>query len=352
MPNPPRLDDFIPDNFIISNPARKLHHMFDEQDCYALWAAYSAGRPLLVRGKPGTGKSQMARAIAEQLGWAFVSEVIQGSTELSELHWHFDAIGRLGEAQARGATNSVDNNNGDNTKENSNQDRLNPLNFLSPGAFWWGYNWHSAAEQYKHCVTHLRPPPEEPDTNTVAGKDWDRETGGVVLLLDEIDKAEPDLPNGLLETLGQYRFTVPYINHKDNKTQIRNPITANPVRLLVVITTNEERELPTAFVRRCFVHTLKMEESNELVDGVEKRTSWLIARGKLHFGSRIDKDVYEQAARLLWQDRSGGSYTRYPPGLAEYIDLLSALEGIRDHTVQRSRLNSIARFALKKEVDA
>ncbi len=351
MSNPPQLDDFIPDNLTISNPARKLHHVFDEQDCYALWAAYSAGRPLLVRGKPGTGKSQMARAIAEQLGWAFVSEVIRGSTELSELHWHFDAIGRLGEAQTRGATSSVDNNSGDNKKETPNLDRLNPLNFLSPGAFWWGYDWHSAAMQYDACVTHLRPPPEKPDTHNKAGIDWNSETGGVVLLLDELDKAEPDLPNGLLETLGQYRFTVTYINHKDNRTQIENPITANPARLLVVITTNEERELPTAFVRRCFVHTLKMEESPELVDDVEKRHSWLIARGKLHFGSCIDEDVYEQAARLLWQDRTEHSYTRYPPGLAEYIDLLNALEGIHDHMVQRSRLNSIARFALKKEVD-
>ena len=328
MPKPPQLEDFIPENFTVSNPNKKLHHVFDEDDCYALWAAYSAGRPLLVRGKPGTGKSQMAMAIAEQLGWAFVSEVILGSTELSDLHWHFDAIGRLGDAQAMGST-----------PDDDRQDALNPLRYLSPGAFWWAYDWTTAEQQYDACATRLRPKP-------IAKA----QSGGVVLLIDEIDKAEPDLPNGLLETLGHYQFTVPYISHLDQTSTINNPVTADPSRLLVVITTNEERELPTAFVRRCFVHTLKMEESSEQVDGIEKRQRWLIERGKLHFGRQIADDVYWQAAELLWRDRSAGSYTRYPPGLAEYIDLLSALQSL-DPDEQKQRLVMIARYALKKEVD-
>ena len=120
----PTLKDFAPENLSISNPETQLHHIFNEADIYALWAAYSAGRPLLVRGKPGTGKSQMARAIAERLGWAFVSEVIRGSTELSDLHWHFDAIARLGEAQARSISD----------KENQrSENRLDHINFLAPG---------------------------------------------------------------------------------------------------------------------------------------------------------------------------------------------------------------------------
>ena len=348
MPEIPSLKAFIPAGLTVSNTARKLHHMFDEDDCYALWAAYSAGRPLLVRGKPGTGKSQMAKAIAEQLGWAFVSETIHGSTELSDLHWHFDAIGRLGEAQARGMQ-VVDNIAPQ--SECSIQDRLDPLRFLSPGAFWWAYDWGTADKQYWACHTRLHPLPDKPDG-------WQMESGGVVLLLDEIDKAEPDLPNGLLETLGQYRFTVPYINDADKKSTVRNPVQADPARVLVVITTNEERELPTAFVRRCFVHTLKMEESTEKVkqppdapdSGVEKRHLWLMERGKLHFGKRIAHDVYLQAAKQLWEDREAKPHNRYPPGLAEYIDLLNALQRL-DKTEQSKRLERIARYALDKEVD-
>jgi MoxR-like ATPase len=338
----PKLNDFIPPNLTVSNSGRKLHHVFNEDDCYALWAAYSAGRPLLVRGKPGTGKSQMAKAIAEQLGWAFVSEVIHGSTELSDLHCHFDAIGRLGEAQARSMGKDLSASGCSAT-----QDRLNPLHFLSPGVFWWAYDWQAAAHQYQACYTRLRPEPLKPDATTPQGKTWQPETGGVVLLLDEIDKAEPDLPNGLLETLGQYRFSVPYLHDTQQ---------ADPSRVLVVITTNEERELPSAFVRRCFVHTLKMEESPEKImvgwrnAAVEKRHAWLVERGKLHFGSLIADTVYLQAAEQLWIDRESDSQNRYPPGLAEYIDLLSALQSL-DKAEQQTRLNKIARYALKKEVD-
>jgi len=335
----PRLENFLPPDFKVSNPSQKLHHIFNEADCYALWAAYAAGRPLLVRGKPGTGKSQLARAIAEQLGWAFVSEVVRGSTELSDLHWHFDAIGRLGEAQARAGQ----------AKEPDQPDPLNPLNFLAPSAFWWAFNWQTAQAQYEICPAHLRPKPEQP-------AQWHPATGGVVLLLDEIDKAEPDLPNGLLETLGLYEFTVPYLDHTKHDAASINPIKADPSRLLVIITTNEERELPKAFVRRCFVHTLKMEESQELVNPeaekpLQKRHDWLIQRGQLHFGKQIAEPVYLKAAELLWNDRAASPHTQYPPGLAEYIDLLNAIKTL-DHQEQQKRLEDISKYALKKDLES
>ena len=327
----PTLNDFTPEKLTVKNKEKRLNHIFDEEDCLALWAAYSAGRPLLVRGKPGTGKSQMAKAIAEQLGWAFVSEVVRGSTELSDLHYHFDAIGRLGEAQA--------------SVGSSNKEDLHPLNFLSPSAFWWAYNWETAETQYKRCTTRLRPAPEKPSAN------WDSKQGGVVLLIDEIDKAEPDLPNGLLETLGQYQFTVPYLDRKDDAATNINPITADASRLLIIITTNEERELPTAFVRRCFVHTLKMEDSTKSVDeeGLQHRYHWLVERGKLHFGEKLSPEVYLKAAELLWEDRAESSRNLYPPGLAEYIDLLNALHVLKPQE-QFERLELIASYALKKEV--
>ncbi len=370
----PTLENFLPpDDLKVSNPNRKLHHIFNEADCYALWAAYAAGRPLLVRGKPGTGKSQMAKAIAEQLGWAFVSEVVRGSTELSDLHWHFDAIGRLGEAQARAGQ----------AKEPEKPDPLNPLNFLAPGAFWWAFDWQTAQDQYDKCPCHARPKPEQPEQ-------WRPETGGVVLLLDEIDKAEPDLPNGLLETLGLYEFTVPYLDHAKQAIQTAelkkrhtapspagegwsegktnealfsaaaipsiNPIKADPSQLLVIITTNEERELPKAFVRRCFVHTLKMEESAESINPdaekpLQKRHDWLMQRGRLHFGEQIAELVYLLAAELLWNDRVAAPHTQYPPGLAEYIDLLNAIKSL-DHQQQLERLEAIAKYALKKDLES
>lgn len=352
------LNDFIPKNHCISIPGKKtgaegnsFAHIFQPEDCLALWAAYAAGRPLLVRGKPGTGKSQMARAIAEQLGWAFVEEVISGNAELSDLHYHFDAIGRLGEAQTlgmlppaqskaekhqqtSGSATIQDDNAG---CDNSALDQLNPLRFLAPGAFWWAWNWKSADQQYQRCATRLRSKPRLPDSNP----NWNAENDGVVLLLDEIDKAEPDLPNGLLETLGSYQFSVPYLDSDKTMESLSNPITADPKKLLIIVTSNEERELPQAFVRRCFVHTLNMKQD----------PAWLVQRGQLHFADAISESVYLNAAEMLLKDRQDNPHGQYPPGLAEYIDLLRILAPLPKKE-QQQRLDKVAEFALKKELRA
>lgn len=75
-------------------------HEFDEEShCYALMAAEAARRPLLVRGEPGIGKSQLARAAAVATGRLFQSVVVNARTECEDLQWKFDAVARLGEAQ-------------------------------------------------------------------------------------------------------------------------------------------------------------------------------------------------------------------------------------------------------------
>lgn len=314
-----KLKDFTKNGLVQKNDKTGLNHIFNDNDCHALWSAYAAGRPLLVRGKPGTGKSQMARAIADRLGWTLVSEVVRGNTELSDLHWNFDAIRRLGEAQVQRPQNNPQNK--------SKDDPLDPKWFLSPGAFWWAYDWETANQQFEDCTYNLRQKPDEKPGSK-----------GVVLLIDEIDKAEPDLPNGLLETLGNYEFSVPYLSQTSDKDNT-NTIKGEKHNLLIIITTNEERELPTAFVRRCFVHTLKMEENID----------WLVRRGQLHYGQEITDTVYKNAAQQLLSDRSRAKDGRYPPGLAEYIDLLGALATV-ELTEQADLLEKVSAYALQKEV--
>lgn len=320
-------------------------HIFEEQDLYALWAAFSAKRPLLIRGEPGTGKSQTAKAIAQHLGWGFVKETINGTTELSDLHWHFDAIGRLAEAQVMGSGGTSEKD-----------DPLNPLNFLAPGAFWWAYNWKTASDQFAKCKTQIRSKPENfSKTKTPESK----KPEGVVLLLDEIDKAQPDLANGLLETLGDRSFNVPFLSSNDDNSDINPVKAAADANVLVVITTNEERELPSAFLRRCFVHTLNMgpvfDENENFTESDKKnaKCDWLIERGKLHFEENINEEVYTQAAELVWKDRE--AQTLYKPGLAEYIDLLKALSEVKSESgdeakEQLTMLNAISNYALKKEM--
>ena len=308
--------DLNADNELIINDDR-IKHLFEKSDLLAAWAAYHAGRPLLLRGKPGTGKSQFAKAIAHKLNWAFVSEVMHGAKELEDLHWQYDAINRLGEAQSLAYCRPND--------EQDINELLAHKNYIRPSAFWWAFDWQSASRCLPDNEAAQAMQPYAPAS-------WDESKDGVVLLIDELDKADPDLPNGLLQTLGDLEFTVPYINQR---------IKADPQRLLIIITTNEERELPTALVRRCYTHTLKMDEG-------ESRIDWLVKRGKLHFADSIADGVYHDAAELLWKDRK--SHKRYPPGLAEYLDLLRPLSQL-NKAEQKDRLDSISQFVYQKEAE-
>ncbi len=292
-------------------------HVFDEQSVYAIKAALAAQRPLLVRGEPGTGKSQLARAAAHVLGRLFVSEVVHARSESQDLQWHFDAVGRLGEAQALAAGGSRDV-----------EEALDPRLYLSPGALWWVFDWTSADTQFHRCRRALRRP-EQPPT-------WRPEQGSV-LLIDEIDKAEADLPNGLLETLGNGAFSVPYLDEAVG-------LASNTPPPLVVITTNEERELPGAFVRRCLVLHLKLpKDKGPLV-------KWLTTRGEHHFGDQCSAKVRREAANQLWQDRQEAEKVgACPPGQAEYLDMLRAVCAMaKEEAKQLEILEKISDFALKK----
>ncbi len=298
-------------------PAAK--HVFDERSAYALTAAEAANRPLLIRGEPGTGKSQLARAAAVSRGRLFVSVVVNARTECEDLQCRFDAVGRLGEAQTL-------------IHRDPQQiaELMNPLRFLSPGPLWWVFDWESAQKQFERCDSPLERRPEQP-------KKWSPDKGSVVLI-DEIDKADTDLPNGLLETLGNNDFAVPYLSESVRQSGDRPP--------LVIITTNEERELPAAFLRRCLVLHLGLPKGDEAL------LAFLCARGKVHFGERCSEAVRREAGGLLLKDRREAiAQGLPPPGQAEYLDLLRAVKELEDEEqAQLDLLKKINEFALKKSL--
>ena len=161
-----------------------------------------------------------------------------------------------------------------------------------------------------------------------------------MVLIDEIDKAESDVPNGLLEALGVGRFT------PQGRAQ---PVVCTGPLPLVVITTNEERELPPAFLRRCLVHTLALPKP--LAPG-------LVALGRMHLerlglAERCFTPILEDAAGLLVADRTRAADRHdYRPGLAEYLDLVLGLARLgADEPAQRELLHENARFTLRKTLD-
>lgn len=293
-------------------------HVFDEASVNALMAAEAAERPLLVRGEPGTGKSQLARAAAVANKRVFLSVVIHARTEVQDLQWQFDAVARLGEAQALAQCHPDEIPN-----------RMHPRRFLTPGPLWWVFNWTSAKGQFQECDHPLEPAPNPP-------KDWTPDQGSV-LLIDEIDKADSDLPNGLLETLGNSDFAVPHLGLSVRQSE-DNPLP------LVIITTNEERELPAAFLRRCLVLPLSLpEEDGAFIE-------FLCKRGEVHFAGQCTDAVRREAGELLLEDRKAAiAQGLPPPGQAEYLDLLRAVCKLtQDEFTQLTWLHKIGGFVLKK----
>ena len=168
----------------------------------AVNAAVTLQRPLLVKGEPGTGKTELARQVAASLDLPIIEWSIKSTTRAQQGLYEYDAVSRLRDSQLGDA-------------------RVNDVkNYIRKGKLWQAFE----AE------------------------------GRVVLLIDEIDKADIEFPNDLLQELDQMQFFV----YETGET-----ITARQ-RPVVIITSNNEKDLPDAFLRRCFFHYIRFPELETL----------------------------------------------------------------------------------------
>ena len=264
--------------------------------------ALATTRPLLLRGPSGSGKSSLARNVAIRLGRRYYEQVVTSSTQHTDLLWSFDALRRFHDAQQGKDGNSL--------KEEEN--------YLEPRALWWAFDPESARR---------RGAPED-SAPAAAGDPSPTKGEKAVVLIDEIDKADPDLPNNLLVALGSLEFSVPYIK-------------TNPVRAaaapLVMITSNEERDLPAAFLRRCVTLNLTAPPREKLARIAE-----------LHYGASIrKKKLYKAAAEVLFS--AAGPEGRVP-STAEYLDTVAACVklGVTPSTTNKTWLGIQAATVLKK----
>jgi MoxR-like ATPase len=249
----------------------------------AVNVALLLGRPLLLTGRPGTGKSQFADRVAWEFGLAPVLRFEAKSvSEAQDLFYRFDMVGRLAAAQ-QGFKASAEV-----------QDHL----YLAAmgKAVLYSRPWSAASA---HGL-RLEPAHPQPDEGRAS-----------VVLIDEIDKASRDFPNDLLNEIERFGFTVPELPGQPRFEAARTPAT----RPIVVITSNSERELPEPFLRRCICYHIPDPDADRLRRIVAAK---LFKRGD---GAALPQ-LYHQLVQCFVEYRDqGGKRAAFTPGTSELLDL-------------------------------
>ncbi|MEH3024314.1 MAG: MoxR family ATPase [Pseudomonas oryzihabitans] len=245
----------------------------------AVNAAVQLGRPLLVKGEPGTGKTLLAEQVARSLDARLITWHVKSTTKAQQGLYEYDAVSRLRDSQL-----------GDPRVQDV-------AHYIKPGKLW--------------------------DAFTAEGR--------VVLLIDEIDKADIEFPNDLLLELDRMEFHV-YETGETIRAQ-RRPI--------IIITSNNEKELPDAFLRRCFFHFIRFPERDTLERIV-----------RVHYPD-LQGRLVKEALDLFYDLRSVPGLKK-KPSTSELVDWLALLLG--DETAQaglqgEGSLPPLAGALLKNEQD-
>jgi MoxR-like ATPase len=217
----------------------------------AVNAAIALQRPLLIKGEPGTGKTVLAEEIAKALGAPLITWHIKSTTKAQQGLYEYDAVTRLRDSQL-----------GD--------ERVKDVrNYIKKGKLWEAFEDSS-----------VRP----------------------VLLIDEIDKADIEFPNDLLQELDRMEF---YVYETDETIKAK-------VRPVVIITSNNEKELPDAFLRRCFFHYIKFPDEQTMNAIVE-----------VHYPG-IKQKLVAEALRIFYDMRKVPGLKK-KPSTSELLDWLKLL---------------------------
>ena len=216
----------------------------------AVNAAVTLERPLLIKGEPGTGKTMLAEEVASGLGKRLIQWHVKSTTKAQQGLYEYDAVSRLRDSQL-----------GD--------DKVHDIaNYIKKGKLWEAF---SADEQ-------------------------------VVLLIDEVDKADIEFPNDLLLELDRMEFFV-YETGETVKA-INRPI--------IIITSNNEKELPDAFLRRCFFHFINFPDRDTMREIID-----------VHYPA-ITQDLVQQALEVFFDVRAIPGLKK-KPSTSELIDWLKLL---------------------------
>jgi MoxR-like ATPase len=284
-------------------------YVFDDDIILAVNVALATGRPILVRGPSGCGKSSLARSVANFSQWRYYERVITSRTQARDLLYEVDLLRRLHDAQVA------------RLQQDPFADDYTP--YIEPGPLWWAFNPASAerrgASPERWAQWQARVPIDHAAKPPCDYPQGDR----AIVLLDEIDKADPDVPNNLLVPLGSLEFKV-------DETEAEIKLAGKAP--LVFITTNEERDLPPAFLRRCVELNIKNPNRDRLME-----------IGQAHFK---DREAWLKEVTNMFIPETAP--LEELPSTAEYLDVLRAYDVLKP---EDDEWQSIASITAKKRSD-
>jgi MoxR-like ATPase len=282
------------DETVMGHPAGYIAH---EHLVEAVNTALILGKPLLLTGNPGTGKSELAERLAWELNLGPVLRFeAQSTSEANDLFYRFDLVGQM-------AANQLVQ------QKQLQLDQASARNFLSFGPLGKAI---LAADPKAKPKLFERAFPDTPDT-----PDTSRKPRPSVVLIDEIDKTSRDFPNDLLNGIDRLSFEIREINERITLVE------DEALRPIVIITSNSERDLPDPFLRRCTYHHIGDPDPDLL-------RKILINRVFGGSGSPSDPGtlplLYEDLLGIFRELRDGSaSQYFYTPGTSELIDWTQAL---------------------------
>jgi MoxR-like ATPase len=303
-------------------------YVYSEKLKLAVRVALVTGRPLLVRGPPGWGKSSLAHAVAKHKKWRYLEKVISSRTQARDLMSELDLVRRLSDAQSETGVDP------------------NWRRYIRPGVLWQAFDPAGAELQRRYFDRR------ETEEASAAGAGQGAPAVPAVVLLDEMDKADPDVPNNLLVALGSLQFTVDEIGDAAGSKTVKAAPEMVP---LIIVTTNDERDLPRAFLRRCVEIELPTLDGPD-ADGTQ-RTKLLVKIGVEHLrnvkdtaGLPLDQAFVEKIAKIVVAppNEAPGNDGLIIPSPAEFIDTARAVGALHGADAKKEDIAAIIGIAVRK----